>query len=149
MSNPALTKRPADDVHPMSVAAERDHDALARIEANQARIEMKLDRLLEGTRPSSLSRADRGVCELIARLEPMLRAAAIVVRAQGSTLTCLDKTGQVKFVQTRPEATFILKTAATLKGLYAELGLSPSGRCRVSLSPASKLDAFLHERHGA
>jgi P27 family predicted phage terminase small subunit len=102
--------------------------------------------------PGLVSRADRGICELVARLEPMLRAAAIVVREQGSTLTCLDKTGAVKFIQTRPEATFLLKTAATLKTLYAELGLSPSGRCRVSLTPAapaSKLDRFLKERHGA
>jgi len=55
----------------------------------------------------------------------------------------------VKFVQTRPEATFALKTATLLKGLYAELGLTPSGRSRVSVSPqpkASKLDSFLQGR---
>lgn len=104
------------------------------------------------TVPGLVARADRGIVELVARLEPMLRAAAIVVREQGSTLTCYDKTGAVKFIQTRPEATFVLKTAATLKGLYDVLGLSPSGRCRVSLTPAaatSKLDRFLQERHGA
>ena len=102
--------------------------------------------------PGLVSRADRGVCELVARLEPMIRAAAIVVRAHGSTLTCLAKDGDVKFVQTRPEATFVLKTGALLKGLYAELGLSPSGRSRVSVTPApaaSKLDRFLGGQRGA
>ena len=103
------------------------------------------------TVPGLVARADRGVVELVARLEPLLRAAAVVVRDHGSTLTCLDKTGAVKFVQTRPEATFLLKTAATLKSLYDVLGLSPSGRSRVSLTPAaptSKLDRFLQGRHG-
>ena len=102
--------------------------------------------------PGLVSRADRGVCELISRLEPAMRAAAIVVREKGSTIECFDKHGQIKFIQARAEAGFLIKTAATLKGLYAELGLSPSGRCRVSLSPApaaSKLDQFLADRHGA
>lgn len=99
--------------------------------------------------PGLISRADRGVCELVARLEPMIRAAAVVVRKHGSTLTCLDKAGQVKFVQTRPEATFLLKTGALLKGLYAELSLSPSGRSRVNVTPSpkpSRLDTYLQER---
>ena len=102
--------------------------------------------------PGLVSRADRGACELVARLEPALRAAAVVVRTEGSTLTCLDAEGRVRFVQTRPEATFLLKTGALLKALYGELGLTPSGRSRVSLTPAtptSKLDRFLQERHGA
>lgn len=101
--------------------------------------------------PGLVTQADRGVCELLARLEPALRAAAVVVREQGSTLVCLDAEGRVKFVQTRPEATFMLKAGSLVKGLYSELGLTPSGRCRVSLTPAaapSKLDSFLKERHG-
>jgi phage terminase small subunit len=105
-----------------------------------------------GTVPGLLARADRGVCELLSRLEPMLRASAVIVREQGSTLQCLDAEGRLKFVQTRPEATFVLKAGALVKGLYGELGLSPSGRCRVSLTPAapaSKLDRFLQEKHGA
>lgn len=104
------------------------------------------------TVPGLASRADRGVCELIARLEPMARAAAIVVRDHGSTLICHDKDGFVKFAQTRPESTFLLKAAAQLKSLYAELGLTPSGRSRVSVTPAappSKLDDYLRGRHGA
>jgi P27 family predicted phage terminase small subunit len=102
--------------------------------------------------PGLLARADRGVLELAARLEPALRAAASTLRDEGATLTVRDKEGQVRFVQTRPEASFVLKTGALLRTLYAELGLSPSGRCRVSLSaapPASKLDQFLAGRHGA
>jgi hypothetical protein len=102
--------------------------------------------------PGLVAVADRGVCELIARLEPALRTAAVVLRDEGSTLTVCDKDGAVRYVQNRPEAAFVLKTAALLKSLYAELGLSPSGRCRVALSPAapsSKLDRFLQERHGA
>ena len=101
--------------------------------------------------PGLISRADRGVCELVARLEPMNRKAAAVVREQGPTLSCFDAEGRLKFTQTRPEAVFVLKTSATLKGLYDQLGLSPSGRSRVSLTPAaptSKLDAFMSERHG-
>jgi phage terminase small subunit len=104
------------------------------------------------TVPGLVSRADRGVCELAARLEPAMRAAAVVVREKGSTIECRDRDGNIKFIQQRAEATFLLKTAATLKGLYAELGLSPSGRSRVSVTPAaptSKLDRFLSERHGA
>lgn len=81
-----------------------------------------------------------------------MRRAAAVVRDQGPTITCLDADGRVKFIQTRPEATLVLKAAAALKSAYSELGLTPSGRCRVSLTPAaapSKLDAFLTERHGS
>lgn len=104
------------------------------------------------TVPGLIARADRGVVELLSRLEPMFRTAAVVVREKGSTLECYDAEGRLKFVQTRPEASFLLKTGALIKGLYGELGLSPSGRCRVSVSPsapASKLDRFLHDRHGA
>lgn len=96
--------------------------------------------------PGLISRADRGVCELVARLEPAMRRAAVVVREHGSTLTVTDADGNVRFIQTRPEAAFALKAGAQLKTLYAELGLSPSGRSRVSVSPAagsSKLDHFL------
>ena len=57
MSNPALTKRPADDVHPMSVAAERvDHDVLDDVLDELRAIHALLERQ---QRPSSLSRADR------------------------------------------------------------------------------------------
>lgn len=104
------------------------------------------------TVPGLLARADRGVIELVARLEPAMRAAAVVVREQGSTLTVTDAEGHIRFVQTRPEATFALKAMALLKTSYAELGLTPSGRVRVSLSPAaapSKLDAFLGGSRGA
>src|SRR5687768_7972217 len=59
--------------------------------------------------PGLLTRADRGVVEMVARLEPMLRTAAVVVREQGSTLQCFDAEGRLKFCQTRPEATFVLK----------------------------------------
>jgi P27 family predicted phage terminase small subunit len=102
--------------------------------------------------PGLLVRADRGAIELVARLEPMLATAAVVVREHGSTFTCVAADGTVRFIQTRPEATFLLKTGALLKTLYAELGLTPSGRSRVSLTPAapsSTLDQFLAGRHGA
>jgi len=103
--------------------------------------------------PGLASRADRGVCELAARLEPAMRAAAEVVRDSGSTLTVYDGEGNIRYTQSRPEATFMLKTGALLKTLYAELGLSPSGRSRVSVNPApakSKLDSYLQGRtHGA
>lgn len=98
------------------------------------------------TVPGLLARADRGALELAARLEPAMRAAAVVVRAKGSTVECFDQHGHLKFCQQRPEAGFYLKAVVTLKSLYAELGLTPSGRSRVSLTPAaapSKLDAFL------
>ena len=96
--------------------------------------------------PGLLAGADRGAIELVARLEPAMRAAAVVVREKGCVLESFDKAGVLKFVQTRPEATFYLKAVATLKALYAEMGLTPSGRSRVSLTPAaptSKLDQFL------
>lgn len=103
-----------------------------------------------GAVPGLVSRSDRGVVELISRLEPALRTAAVVVREQGATFTVLDSKGQLRGIRSRPEAAFLLKAGALLKGLYSELGLSPSGRCRVALSPAapaSKLDAFLRDRH--
>lgn len=101
--------------------------------------------------PGLLARADRGVIELLARLEPMIRTAAATVRDHGATVTLLDSDGNLKAVRARPDATFVLRAGALAKGLYAELGLSPSGRCRVALAPepSSKLDSFLRGRHGA
>lgn len=102
--------------------------------------------------PGLVCRADRGLCELVARLEPQLREAAEAVREKGATLEVFDKAGNLRFTQTRPEATHVLKVASLLKSAYAELGLTPSGRSRVSVSPApaaSKLDTYLQGRHGA
>lgn len=88
--------------------------------------------------PGLSALADRGVLELLSRLEPMYRRAAGLVRTEGAAA--------------KVEAGFMLKTGALMRTLYSELGLSPSGRSRVSLTPApppSKLDAFLKDRHGA
>jgi P27 family predicted phage terminase small subunit len=87
------------------------------------------------TVPGLLARADRGVLELAARLAPMFRRAAIYVRDHGSTLEVLDDKGGVRFVQTRPEMTVVVKLSAQLKTIYTELGLSPSGRSRLSVTP--------------
>jgi P27 family predicted phage terminase small subunit len=100
--------------------------------------------------PGLVSRADRGCCELIVRMEVAMRTAAVVVREQGPTFTVLDAEGHLRGIRTRPETAFLLKAGALLKTLYSELGLSPSGRCRVALSPAapsSNLDLFLHDLH--
>jgi P27 family predicted phage terminase small subunit len=104
--------------------------------------------------PGLLARADRGVLELLARLEPQMRAASAVIRDMGPTVQTCDKDGHLRLVKTRPEAGFLLKIVALCKGLYGELGLTPSGRSRVSLTPAaptSKLDTFLSKGkpHGA
>ncbi len=103
-----------------------------------------------GAVPGLAARCDRGACELVARLEPMLRQASAVVRESGPTFTVYDERGQVRGIRARPEAGLVLQAGGLLKALYSELGLSPSGRSRVSLSPsapASKLDQFLAGRH--
>jgi hypothetical protein len=102
--------------------------------------------------PGLSTLADRGVCELVARLEPQLRAAAAVVRDSGPTFTVYTDEGLLRGIRARPETAFLLQAGGLLKALYSELGLTPSGRCRVALSPAapsSKLDRFLADRHGA
>src|SRR4051812_28144727 len=50
------------------------------------------------TVPGLLAAADRGVMELIARLEPMMRTAAVTVRDKGTTLESFDAEGRLKFV---------------------------------------------------
>jgi P27 family predicted phage terminase small subunit len=102
--------------------------------------------------PGLVCRADRGLIEIVARMEPQLRAAWDVVRDKGATVEIRDKSGHLLSVRARPEATSGLKIAALLKTAYSELGLTPAGRSRVSVAPApaaSKLDAYLQGRHGA
>ena len=102
--------------------------------------------------PGLLTVADRGVLELAARLEPMFREAARHVRKHGSTLVVRDDRGAVKFTQQTPQMGTVIKVGAQLKTIYAELGLTPAGRTRVSVTPArpaSKLQAFLGGKHGA
>jgi P27 family predicted phage terminase small subunit len=104
------------------------------------------------TVPGLLARADRGVLELAARMTPMFREAARHVRENGSTLVARDERGAVKFVQTTPQGQMVVKLGASLKTIFAELGLTPSGRSRLSVSAASgpsRLDAFRGGRHGA
>ena len=57
------------------------------------------------TCPGLLSRADRGILELAARLEPIYRAAAAHVRQHGATVVARDDKGAVKFMQTSPQIT--------------------------------------------
>jgi P27 family predicted phage terminase small subunit len=101
--------------------------------------------------PGLLSKADRGVLELLARQVPVWRECMAHVRAHGSSLIVRDEKGSVKFLQTTPEATLAVKLGASLKALYAELGLTPAGRTRVDLAPAPVADAlstFLQKRSG-
>lgn len=98
------------------------------------------------TVPGLLTVADRGVLELVARTEPIFRDCAAHVRDHGAVVVARDDKGVVKFLQTTPQAQLLVKLAAQLKSLYAELGLTPAGRSRLSLSPqkpTSRLDAFL------
>lgn len=85
------------------------------------------------TVPGLVKRADRGVLELVARTVPAYREAARHVREHGSTVVARDERGGVKFVQVSPQMQTAIKLAALLKTLYAELGLTPSGRSRLNL----------------
>jgi P27 family predicted phage terminase small subunit len=98
------------------------------------------------TVPGLLTLADRGVLELVARTEPVYRDCSAHVREHGSTVVVRDDKGVVRFVQASPQAQLLIKLAAQLKSLYAELGLTPAGRSRLTVAPqkpTSKLDAFL------
>jgi P27 family predicted phage terminase small subunit len=98
------------------------------------------------TVPGLLMKADRGILELAARVEVQHRAAAAVVRDQGSTLIVRDAEGAVRFAQARPEAGLMVKFGAQLKALYEALGLSPAGRSRLSLprdpAPSGRWDVL-------
>jgi P27 family predicted phage terminase small subunit len=88
------------------------------------------------TVPGLLTKADRGILELLARTVPIFRDAARHVRDHGSTLVARDERGVVKFVQTTPQAALTVKLGPQIRALYAEVGLTPSGRSRLSVTPA-------------
>jgi P27 family predicted phage terminase small subunit len=101
--------------------------------------------------PGLCTRADRGVVELLARTLPVWREAMRHVREHGGSLVVRDEKGVVKFLQQTPEMTIAIKLGASLKSLYAELGLTPAGRTRVDLAPvpvADALSTFLQKRSG-
>lgn len=89
-----------------------------------------------------LTKADGGVVELVARQVPVWRECMRHVRAHGASLIVRDEKGAVKFLQQTPEMTIAIKLGASLKSLYAELGLTPAGRTRVDLAPAPAKDAL-------
>jgi len=93
-------------------------------------------RLLEAV-PGLLTKADRGVLELVARQVPVWRECMRHVRAHGASLTVRDEKGGVKFLQQTPEMTVAIKLGAALKSLYAEVGLTPAGRTRVHATAAA------------
>ena len=93
-----------------------------------------------------ITRADRGVLELLARQLPVWRACMAHAREHGSSLIVRDEKGGVRFLQQTPEMTIAIKLGLSLKTLYAELGLTPAGRTRVHVPEApaaSDLDRFL------
>jgi P27 family predicted phage terminase small subunit len=87
-----------------------------------------------------LTKADGGVVELVARQAPVWRECMRHVREHGPSLVVRDEKGAVKFLQTTPEMTIAIKLGASLKALYAELGLTPAGRTRVDLAPVPATD---------
>lgn len=96
--------------------------------------------------PNLLTRADRGVLELVARTLPLWRDAAAHVREHGSTVVARDDKGAIRFVQVSPQMQVVVKLGGALKALYAELGLTPAGRSRLQATPAaapSALESFL------
>jgi len=96
--------------------------------------------------PGLLTRAERGVVELVARTLPAWRDAMRHVRERGGSLTMRDDKGAIKFVQVTPEMTVAVKLGAQLKSLYAELGLTPAGRTRIhvpAVPAVDELTAFL------
>ena len=90
--------------------------------------------------PGLLTRAERGVVELVARTLPPWRDAMRHVREHGGSMTMRDEKGVVRFVQVTPEMTIAIKLGAALKSLYAELGLTPAGRTRIHVPAAPVVD---------
>jgi P27 family predicted phage terminase small subunit len=101
---------------------------------------------LLATVPGLLTVADGATVELFARTLARYRDLEAFTEANGPVLVLRDDKGQVRYAQPAPHASLAAKLLPQLRGLAAELGLSPSSRARINLPapPAvDELTAFL------
>jgi P27 family predicted phage terminase small subunit len=97
-----------------------------------------------------LTVADGATVELFARTLARYRALEAFTEANGPVLVLRDDKGQVRFAQPSPHASLAAKLLPQLRGLAAELGLSPSARTRINIAPVPAVDeltAFLAKEH--
>lgn len=96
--------------------------------------------------PGLLTTADGVTVEMFARTLARYRELEAFVEAHGPVLVMRDESGAVKYCQPAPQASLAAKLLPQLRGLAAELGLSPSARTRIDLPAAPVVDeltAFL------
>lgn len=96
--------------------------------------------------PGLLTVADGATVELFARTLARYRELEAFVEVHGPVLVMRDDKGAVRYAQPCPHASLAAKLLPQLRGLAAELGLSPSARTRIDLPAApvvDELSAFL------
>jgi P27 family predicted phage terminase small subunit len=90
--------------------------------------------------PGLLTVADGPTVELFARTLARYRALEAFTEANGPVLCLRDDKGAVRFAQPSPQASLSAKLLPQIRGLAAELGLSPSARTRINLPAAPVAD---------
>lgn len=99
--------------------------------------------------PGLLTRADRPTLELYARAMATFRELEGFSAAHGRVIVLRDERGAVRSAQPAPAASLAVKLLSQLRGLAAELGLSPASRTRIqvpALPPEDALTAFLKRK---
>ena len=89
-----------------------------------------------------LTVADGATVELFARTLARYRALEVFTEANGPVLVLRDDKGAVRYAQPSPQASLAAKLLPQVRGLAAELGLSPSARTRINLPASPPVDAL-------
>lgn len=92
--------------------------------------------------PGLLTRADRPTLELYARTMATFRELEVFSAVNGRVLVLRDDRGAVRYAQPAPHASLAAKLLPQLRGLAAELGLSPASRTRIQVPAAPAEDAL-------
>jgi P27 family predicted phage terminase small subunit len=87
-----------------------------------------------------LTVADGATVELFARTLARYRELEAFTETHGCVLVLRDDKGQVRYAQPSPQASLSAKLLPQIRGLAAELGLSPSARTRINLPAAPAVD---------
>ena len=103
-----------------------------------ARIEW--DRIVpELEKAGRLASVDLGVLATYCQAWARWLDAERFLKEHGLTYVIRDKDGRTKFVAQFPQVNIASKAAAQIKGLAADLGMSPSGRARMHDGQAKNL----------
>ncbi len=87
--------------------------------------------------PGLVTTADGPTIEMFCRTLARYRELEAFVEANGPVLCLRDDKGAVRYAQPAPQASLAAKLLPQLRGLAAELGLSPSARTRIDLPAAA------------